>query len=326
MAASGPFRILRLIRRLRSAAHDPHVLWLRPEWGFGDHLMLSAIIEGIKAERPALRIRLAADHPDIFWHNPHVEHLESVSRLRRRDPQRLERYREVLRRPPAVRYLQTSGHLLDDMYDSVGVPLIRRPHRPRIYLTRRESGFARRVVEHLQRPRLVVAPYGPAGVKLPNKIYPAEQWRQLAPLLSTVSGSLLQVGSSREGALLPCALDYRDLGFRRTAGVLARCDLLVTHVGGIMHLSAAVGLPAVVIYGASEHPAISGYPWNHNLYTPIECGPCWMETSCWHHTCMRRLTPELVLDAVRAALAGDSPRTHEIPGPGPPVRSEAPSA
>jgi ADP-heptose:LPS heptosyltransferase len=308
---------MRLLRR-DAAADDQRTLWLRPEWGFGDHLMLAAVVAGIKAERPDLRIRIAADHPEIFRRNPHVEDVASVSRLRRTDPDRLARYREVTRRPPSARHLQTSGHLLDDMYASVGIPLRERPHRPRLYLTRLESWSARGV-DALPRPRIVVAPHGPPDVRLPNKIYPWTQWLDLAPRLAVLPGSLLQVGSSREGPLLPGARDFRDRGFRRTAAVLARCDLLLTHVGGIMHLAAAVGLPAVVLYGAAEHPVISGYPWNYNIYTPITCGPCWLETACSHHSCMRFLVPARVMHVVEAVLAGRPTGTIELVGASPPA-------
>jgi len=299
------------LSRLRTAAGDG-ALWLRPEWGFGDHLMLSAVIEGVKAEHPALHVYVAADHPEIFAHNPHVDSVESVARLRRRAPARLARYREVTRRPPAARYMQTSGHLLDDMYASVGVPVRERPRRPRIYLTPSERRFRAAEVDRLRRPRIVVAPHGPPGVRLPNKVYPLARWNVLAPLLGGIAGTLLQVGSTAEGPLLPGAVDYRDLGYRQTASVLGRCDLLVTHVGGIMHLAAAVDLAAVVLYGAAEHPAISGYDWNRNLYVPIECGPCWMEEPCWHHSCMQRLDPQRVLEEVRHALAGAPPGTVEV--------------
>jgi len=295
------------LSRLRTADDDPRLLRLRPEWGFGDHLMLAAVIEGIKAEHPDLRIRVAADHPEIFAHNPRLEAVVPAGRLRKSAPSEFARYREVVRRPPAARYLQTSGHLLDDMYDCIGVPLHERPHRPRIYLTWRERRYRRRELEALPRPRIAVAAHGAASVKLPNKIYPPEQWQQLARGLAALGGSVLQVGSRTEGPLLPAALDYRDLGYRQTASLLARCDLLVTHVGGIMHLAAAVALPAVILYGAAEHPAVSGYPWNHNLYTPIECGPCWMTDPCSHHSCMRRLTPALVLQAVDSALRDSTP-------------------
>jgi ADP-heptose:LPS heptosyltransferase len=82
-----------------------------------------------------------------------------------------------------------------------------------------------------------------------------------------------------------------------------------------MHLGTAVGVPTIVLYGAAEHPAISGYPWNRNLYTPIECGPCWMEEPCSHLSCMRRLTPEIVMEEVLAALAERTTGTREILAP-----------
>ena len=303
------------LRRLRPAENDPDVLWLRPEAGFGDHLMLAAVIEGLKAEHPRVRIRLAARYPEIFRHNPHVEEVLSSRRLAKKDPARLGRYLQVTRRPPAERYLQVSGHLLDDMYACVGLPLQERPHQPRIYLTPGELRFRERELESLRRPRIAIVPHGKASVHLPNKIYPAGQWLELARLLGSLGGTLLHIGSTKDGALAPGAVDYRDLGFRQTASLLRRCDLLVTHVGGIMHLGAAVRVPSVVIYGAAEHPAISGYPWNRNLYTPIECGPCWLETPCDHHSCMRRLTPEIVLEEVRKVLAGSEMGTCEIAAP-----------
>jgi ADP-heptose:LPS heptosyltransferase len=298
----------------RPRGDDSSILRLRPEYGFGDHLMLAAVIEGVKAEHPELRVRVAADHPEIFWHNPNVEHVIGVHRLRKRYPDEYARYREVERRPPAARYMQVSGHLLDDMYDSVGVPLRSRPHMPRIYLTWLERRYGR-TAQRLPRPRIAVAPHGTVDVKLPNKVYPPDQWLALGQRLVAEYGSVLHVGSSAEGPLLPGAVDFRDLGYRRTASVLKRCDLLVTHVGGIMHLGTAVGVPTVVLYGAAEHPAISGYPWNRNLYTPIECGPCWLQEPCSHHSCMRRLTPDVVLEEVRTALLHGAGGTRDVLAP-----------
>jgi ADP-heptose:LPS heptosyltransferase len=265
--------------------------------------MLSAVIEGLKAARPELRIFLTAPHPEIFLHNPHVEEALLANRLRKRDPDLFNRYLHVRARQPEERYLQVSGHLIDDLYQRVGIPLARRPHQPRIYLTDRELAYRERQLERLPRPRVAIVPHGKGSVRLPNKIYPADQWEVLAGMLVREAGSVLHLGTRKDGPLVPGARDYRDIGYRHTAAVLRRCDLLVTHVGGIMHLGAAVRTPAVVLYGAAEHPAISGYPWNRNLYVPIECGPCWMEEPCSHHSCMRQLTPERVMTEVKAALA-----------------------
>ena len=264
--------------------------------------MLSAVIEGVRAERPELRIRVAASHPELFAHNPHVEEVLYEGRLKKYDRPRLAKYVVTSFRQPQERYLQVSGHLINDMYARVGVPLVQQPRQPRIYLTERELRFREKALERLPRPRIAMVPYGKSTVRLPNKVYPADQWSELTARLAGIGGSLLHLGTRRDGPLATGALDYRDIGYRHTASVLRRCDLLVTHVSGLMHLAAAVRTPAVVLYGAAEHPAISGYPWNRNLYTPIECGPCWMETPCSHHSCMRQLTPEVVMREIEEAL------------------------
>jgi len=282
---------------------DPSILRLRPPSGFGDHLMLSAVLEGLKAERPELRIRIAASHPELFEGNPRVEETLYEGRLKKSNRTLLDRYLLTAFRPPEARHMQTSGHLIDDMYARIGIPVTDRPRRPRLYLTARELRFREAAIESLPRPRIAIVPNGKPGVRLPNKIYPADQWAELARLLVQGPGSVIQVGARKDGMLLPGTRDFRDIGYRHTGSLLKRCDLLVTHVSGIMHLAAAVGAPAVVLYGAAEHPDISGYPWNHNLYEPIECGPCWMETPCSHHSCMKNLTPARVMEEVHAALS-----------------------
>lgn len=283
-------------------SRETQALRLQPPNGFGDHLMLSAVIEGIRTEHPALPIEVAADHPEIFQHNPHVRRVLYRGRLKKWARGYLEQFKAVHFRSPEERYLQVEGHLIEDMYRCVGLPLREHPRQPRIYLTQREWEFGSEL-DRLPRPLVAVVPNGKPRIRLPNKLYPADQWSALAPLLAALPATLVQIGSRQDGPLLEGAQDYRDLGYRKTAAVLKRCDLLVTHVSGLMHLAAAIRLPSVVLYGAAEHPAISGYPRNRNLYIPIECGPCWMETPCSHHSCMRQLTPETVLEAVREALA-----------------------
>ncbi|MFN3652277.1 MAG: glycosyltransferase family 9 protein [Armatimonadota bacterium] len=289
--------------RKRPAPDGPNVVRLRPPSGFGDHLMLSAVLEGVKAEHPEVRFFLAARHPELFHRNPHVEEVLDVHKLRKRDPERVEAYIHATHRPPEARYLQVRGHLIDDIYDHVPVTMKRRPRQPRLYLTERELAYRERELERLPRPRIAIVPHGKASVHLPNKLYPGDQWAELGALLVREFPTVLHLGTQKDGPLIPGARDYRDLGYRNTAGLMTRCDLLVTHVGGLMHLAAAMRLPSVVLYGAAEHPAISGYSWNRNLYTPIECGPCWAREPCDHHSCMRRLPPSLVVEQVRAALA-----------------------
>jgi ADP-heptose:LPS heptosyltransferase len=289
-------------RRLASPDDDPNVVRFRPSPGYGDHLMVAAVLEGLKRERPELRVQIAARHPEIFLHNPQVERVEDAHRLQRRRPEEYATYRWLRPRQPEERHLQVEGHLIEDLYRATGIEVRERPREPRIYLTERELEFGARRTRGLPSPRVAIVTYCKGSVRLPNKVYPGEQWDELACLLVKEAGTVLHLGSRKEGPLAPGASDFRDLGYRLTAAVLRHCDLLITHVSGLMHLAAAVRTPTLVLYGAAEHPAVSGYPWNRNLYVPIECGPCWMESPCSHHTCMRRLTPDIVMGEVRSLL------------------------
>ena len=89
--------------------------------------------------------------------------------------------------------------------------------------------------------------------------------------------------------------------------VLAQSRLHIGPVSFLMHAANGLNVPAVIIYGGRETPANSGYAENENLYTAIECSPCWIHDSrgqvCPRHIeCMERITPEEVLAAVKRKL------------------------
>jgi hypothetical protein len=64
---------------------------------------------------------------------------------------------------------------------------------------------------------------------------------------------------------------------------------------------------AVIIYGGWIHPDVSGYTTHHQLYTPLACAPCGYSNHCeFDRECMRKITPEMVAEAVREALRAGS--------------------
>jgi ADP-heptose:LPS heptosyltransferase len=89
--------------------------------------------------------------------------------------------------------------------------------------------------------------------------------------------------------------DWRDLGYRHTASVLAKCNAVVTHPGGIMHLAAACQTPCVAIFGGIENPKTSGYPSHRILSVPLDCAPCWRKTLCRNPKCWDLLPPERIV-------------------------------
>jgi ADP-heptose:LPS heptosyltransferase len=62
-----------------------------------------------------------------------------------------------------------------------------------------------------------------------------------------------------------------------------------------MHIAAAVGTPAVVIYGGYIDPVATGYPGHIHLYSPVECAPCWLRVPCpYAKKCLHQITPDQV--------------------------------
>ena len=67
----------------------------------------------------------------------------------------------------------------------------------------------------------------------------------------------------------------------------------------------------VVIYGGYIDPVATGYPGHINLYSPVECAPCWLRTPCpYAKKCLHQITPDQVEAAVDR-LRADAPRPVE---------------
>ena len=99
-------------------------------------------------------------------------------------------------------------------------------------------------------------------------------------------------------------------GIRRTAALFRRLLTVITPDSLFGHLAAAVGLPAVVLFGPTT-PLAFGHPDNINL-RPSECPPC-ADTSrrkaCERSLCLEEVTPGSVVDAVFSIAARRVPGT-----------------
>ena len=98
----------------------------------------------------------------------------------------------------------------------------------------------------------------------------------------------------------------RDLpSFRHACAILERSIGYVGHEGGLHHAAAALGKPAVVIFGGYISPEVTGYPEHTNLYSPDERYPlgCGTVTPCEHcKESMSKITVEHVVTAVREMI------------------------
>jgi len=89
--------------------------------------------------------------------------------------------------------------------------------------------------------------------------------------------------------------------FRHTMAALARASLCVSPEGGMHHGAAAVGVPAVVLFGGFIPPQVTGYSSHINIARGNgQCGSLFRCAHC--HAAMNDIPAEEVLEAARRLL------------------------
>lgn len=82
--------------------------------------------------------------------------------------------------------------------------------------------------------------------------------------------------------------------------LLSVCDAVVSNDSGLMHISAALNRPLVVVYGSTS-PGFTP-PLNEQvaiLSIPVDCGPCFQrECPLEHMKCLNDLSPAMVIEAL----------------------------
>jgi heptosyltransferase-2 len=132
-------------------------------------------------------------------------------------------------------------------------------------------------------------------------------------------------GREIESALPPDVRAFNAIGrtdLRLLAGLIARCAAFVSNDSGAMHLAGALGTPLVAIFGPTDErvtaplglstvglpakvdgPVPGGKDSPPDVLTqPVFCRPCMLRDCPIDHRCMKRITVDDVLAAVRRRL------------------------
>lgn len=109
----------------------------------------------------------------------------------------------------------------------------------------------------------------------------------------------LQMGHQNSRPL-PGVEFVRTATFRQTCALLARARAFLGPEGGLHHACAALGIPAVVIFGGYISPDVTGYDDHTNLFSGRGLG-CGRSFAC-DCDCMSKISCEAVSDALRALL------------------------
>lgn len=129
-----------------------------------------------------------------------------------------------------------------------------------------------------------------------NKSWPSPYWEEL----STAKLPLIQLGTS-ERKYFP---QVRTETFRQAMLILSKAKLFVGTDGGLHHASAALGVPAVVIWTGFSSPKHLGYDDHINLHDGDK--PCGNYRGPCDHCAKkaRAILPEQVLEAIHEKCAG----------------------
>ena len=132
-----------------------------------------------------------------------------------------------------------------------------------------------------------------------NKDWGRERWGALLRPLRDMGIVPLQCGPS--GSRWLGVRHVVTPTFRHAMAVLSVCKAAILPEGGLHHAAAAVGTPAVVIFGGFIGPDVTGYSQHRNLFTGGKA--CGMRTNCAHcKDAMAKITPTRVIDELKGIL------------------------
>ena len=168
-----------------------------------------------------------------------------------------------------------------------------------IYFSDRERKFA-----EVHKPGfIVIEPNVPHWKSVaPNKQWPVWKFNEVAKLLVARGQRVVQFTHGSVGHNLPYATQIATPDFRKALAVLRRAALYIGPEGGLHHGAAAVGVPAVVLFGGFIPPQVTGYDTHTNLTGGAEA--CGMFGACNHcRKALERISVEEVADAAFKHLA-----------------------
>jgi len=201
-----------------------------------------------------------------------------------------------------------------DRFLTLALPRGEAPALPPRLRFRVPEGLQRHALEKLglrqpDRPLLALCPGAAFG---PAKRWPSMHFAAVARAWAAEGGSVWVFGqeSDREaGTVIAAAAPEATTnlcgrtGLAEAVGLLDLAQRVVSNDSGLMHVAAALGRPLVALYGSStaeETPPLSDNA--HVLGLELTCRPCHQRTCpLGHLDCLNRLSPDLVLQALKAA-------------------------
>ena len=269
----------------------------------GDDLLCKIIARQLK-EKGYRRIWIKTYYPDIFLYNKDISKVLVVNKsgLNSKEFEKIlkEKTIQIIKphytfyNPDTDRDNIPQKHIVHIMCDKANVVY---PEKVRPYFFLLESEKLKGKVFTKQ---VCIQSTGKSSKNfMANKEWYPARLQKVLPYL-TSKYSVIQVGS-KEDDLLEGVVDMRGkTSIRETAALLCNSLFFVGLVGFLMHLARSVECRSVIIYGGRESPDQTGYTENINLYSAVDCAPCWYWSKCdFNKKCMDIITEEHLEAAIK---------------------------
>ena len=133
-----------------------------------------------------------------------------------------------------------------------------------------------------------------------------------AALASELDAGIAVFGSKAEAELCGWIADRTGPQAHNLAGttslaefidLAATCTVYLTNDSGPMHVAAALGIPTVAVFGATDHIATGPVSERARVVRePVDCSPCLLRECPIDHRCMERVTSSKVVDEALSLL------------------------
>lgn len=134
-----------------------------------------------------------------------------------------------------------------------------------------------------------------------NKQWPIDRYEVVAKEIRNIGFEVVQLVPAGKEPLLANAEVIKTENFRLALSVLKNATLYIGPEGGLHHGAAAVGVPAVVIFGGFNTPKSTGYNFHENIAVGEPCGSI---NKCSHCAkIMKSISAERVLKSAYKILA-----------------------
>jgi heptosyltransferase-2 len=154
-------------------------------------------------------------------------------------------------------------------------------------------------------PAKKIVAFCPGSTNSRAKRWQAESYATLADKLrEELDANVVLIGAADERevsqnvsqlAKYPPVMLTGETSLSQVVAILSVCDLLVSNDTGPAHISAALGKPALVIFGPTNPKTTRPFPANAEIIRKeVECSPCMLRDCPIDHRCMTRISPDEV--------------------------------